>query len=325
MADPNVGLMLSTTLKNYRKTLTDNIFGSNALFYLLKKNGAVKEESGGERIVEPLMYGKNSTSKSYSGYDLLDTTPQEGIDSAEYNWKQYSVSITISGEEQRKNKGNKFKLIDILDAKTKQAEMSLIDALEDGMFSDGTGNSSKDLTGLKAMVNSSGTYGGIDSATYTWWQSTVDSTAEALSIEDLRTLYNSISLAGKDTPSLAITTQTLFEKYEGFFTQVAIGGTANLYTNFNTPSEGMKKMADGGFQALAFKGMPITYDEKTPAGYMFLLNTKHMKLVVHEDANFDTTDFIKPENQDALVAQILFMGNFTCNRRKSFGVFTART
>lgn len=102
MADVNVGLLLSTTLKNYRKKLVDNIHKSSAIFYYLKENGGFKTESGGERIVQPLMYGKNTTASSYSGYEQLDTTPQEGIDSAEYNWKQYSVSITISGEEEEK-------------------------------------------------------------------------------------------------------------------------------------------------------------------------------------------------------------------------------
>jgi len=324
MADVNVGLMLSTTLKNYRKTLTDNIFGSNAVFYLLKKSGAVKEESGGERIVEPLMYGKNTTAGSYSGYDVLDTTPQEGIDSAEFNWKQYSASITISGEEQRKNKGNKFKIIDILDAKTKQAELSLISKLTEGMFSDGTGNSNKDLTGFTAMIADSGTYGGINSSNYTWWKSHVEDTSEALGLPKMRTAFNTASVGGKDTPNLITTTQTLFEKYESLFTMTATA-SQSYAQNWVTQSEGMKKMADGGFQSLAFKGVPITWDDAHTSGVMYFLNTNHMKLVVHEDANFDTGDFIKPENQDALVAQILFMGNFTCNRRASFAALTAKT
>ena len=50
-----------------------------------------------------------------------------------------------------------------------------------------------------------------------------------------------------------------------------------------------------------------------------------MKLVVHRDANFEVTDFVKPENQDAKVAQILFMGNLTCDRRKSFSKGTAKS
>lgn len=321
MADPNVGVLLSTTLKNYRKTLIDNIHKSNAVWMYLKENGGMKEEDGGERIVAPLMYGKNTTAGSYSGYDALDTAPQEGIDSAEFNWKQYSVSITISGREERQNNGSN-RIINLLEAKTKQAELSLKEQLSVGLFSDGTGNSSKDLTGLAAMVSSSGTYGGINSAIYTWWQAGVESTSEALGLPKMRTAFNAASVGGKDTPDLIVTTQTLFESYEGLFTNVAISGGGS---HFSTPSAGMKKIADGGFQSAQFKGVPIVWDEQCQSGTMYFLNTKHMKLVAHKDANFATSDFVKPENQDARVAQVLFMGNLTCDRRKSFYKLTAKT
>ena len=314
MADVNLGLMLSTTLKKHRKNLVDNIHNSHALFYTLKMDGAIKEEDGGERIVQPIMYGLNSTAESYSGYDQLDVTPQTGIDAAEFNWKQYSASITISGEEQRKNAGRKEKMIDILDARTKQATMSLTESLVTGMYSDGTGNSSKDITGLAAMISASGTYGGINSATYTWWQAHVDAVGGALTLADMRTAFNTPSLGGKDTPNLIMTDQDEFEAYEALLTS-----TVSFY------SERTKKLGDGGFQALQFKGVPLTWDEQCTAGYMYFINTKHMNLTVHKDANFDTSDFVKPENQDALVAQILFMGNFTCDRRKSQGVMTGLT
>lgn len=313
MADVNVGLLLSTTLKKYRKTLVDQIHKSNAVFYYLKANSGIKEVDGGERIVVPLMYGKNTTSGSYSGYDALDVTPQAGIDSAEFNWKQYSVSVTISGEEQRKNAGSS-KIIDILDARTKQARMSMTESLTTDMFSDGTGNASKTLTGLEAMVAASGTYGGINSSTYTWWQAYVETTSEALGLAKMRTAYNTASLGGKDTPDLLVTTQALYEKYEGLFT-----------ATINMNSEGSRKLADGGFRSLEFKGQPIVWDELCPTGTVYFLNSKHMNLTVHPDANFEVTDFIKPENQDAQVAQILFMGNFTCDRRKSFAKLTAKT
>jgi len=322
MADVNLGLLLSTTLKKHRKTLTDNIHRSNAIFYMLKEKGAITIEDGGERIVEPLMYGKNETAGSYSGYDLLDTTPQTGIDSAEYTWKQYSVSITISGEEERKNSGKQERIIKILDARTKQAEMSLIEKMTAGLFSNGTGNSGKDLTGLKAMVLDSGTYGGINSSTYDWWRAVIDSTSEALSIEDIRTNFNSVSLGGKDTPNLIVTTQTLFEKYEGFLTNVS---TTNISGAFQTQSVGEKKLGDVGFQTLVFKGTPIVWDELCTPLHWYHLNLRHMKLIVHKEANFKTTPFMKPENQDARVAQILWMGNITCDRRSSFGALTART
>lgn len=321
MADPNVGVILSTTLKKYRKTLTDNIHKSNAVFYWLKKNGGMKEEDGGERIVEPLMYATNSTAASYSGYDQLDVTPQDGIDSAEFNWKQYSASITISGKEERQNAGTS-RIINLLEAKTNQAELSLTQTLSTGLFSDGTGNGSKDLTGLVAMVASTGTYGGINSATYTWWQAGVEATSEALGLPKMRTAFNTASVGGKDTPDLIVTTQALYESYESLFTQVSISGGGST---FMTQSDGMKRAADGGFQALQFKGVPVVWDELCNSGVMYFLNTKHMKLTAHADANFKTTDFVKPENQDARTAQILFMGNLTCNRRKSFYKLTTKT
>lgn len=321
MPDVNVGLVLSTTLKKYRKTLIDNIHKSSAIFYKLKEEGAIKELDGGERIVVPLMYGKNTTAASYSGYDSLDVTPQEGIDSAEFNWKQYSVSITIDGKTERQNSGSS-KIIDVLEAKTKQAEMSLVEELTTGIFSDGTSNSSKQLTGLEAMVAATGTYGGINSSTYSWWRAGVESTSEALGLPKMRVAYNTASLGGKDTPNLIATTQTLFESYEGLFTNVAISGGGS---HFTTQSAGTKKMADGGFQVLEFKGTPIVWDELCPSGTMYFLNTKHMNLTVHKDANFETSDFVKPENQDARTAQILWMGNMTCDRRKSFYKLTAKT
>ena len=193
--------------------------------------------------------------------------------------------------------------------------MSLTEELTSGLFSDGTGNGSKDLTGLLAMVLNSGTYGGIDSATHTWWQSDYEATDATMTLAYLRTGFNDASQGGKDTPNLGVMSQNIFETYEGFLTQV---GSTNVYGSFKTESAGEKMLGDAGIQNLGFKGMPLVWDEYCAVGDCFLLNLKHMDLTVHEDANFDTSDFVKPENQDALVAQILFMGNLTCDRRKSF-------
>lgn len=319
--DPNVGVILSTTLKKYQKTLTDNIFKSNATFFQLKQNNGTRTEDGGERIVEPVMYGTNSTARSYSGYETLDVTPQTGIDSAEFNWKQYSASISISGLEERQNSGTS-RIINLLEAKTMQAEESLRQVLTDGLFSDGTGNGNKNLTGLVAMVAATGTYGGISATNNVWWRASVDSSSEALGLADMRAAYNNSSVGGKDAPTLIVTTQTLYESYEALFTNVAISGGGS---HFETPSAGRKQMADGGFQSLQFKGVPIVWDESCTSGAMYFLNTKHMKLVTHKDANFKTTDFTKPEDQDARTAQILFQGNLTCNRRKSFALLSNKT
>jgi len=64
--------ILSTTLMNYRKTLSDNIFNAIPFYWWIHDKGGKETRSGGESIVEPLLYGANDTVAAYSGYEVLD-------------------------------------------------------------------------------------------------------------------------------------------------------------------------------------------------------------------------------------------------------------
>lgn len=310
MAASNFGVLASTTLKKYRPTLTDNIFQSSATLFLLKSRQKV--EDGGEYIIEPLMSGLNTTASSYAGYENLDVTPQEGIDAAQYSWKQISVSIAISGEEERKNKG-KSRVINLLEGKINQAEMSLTEEMNREIHTDGTGNGGKDITGLKAMVESTGTYAGINRATAgnEFWKSDTSGSTTALTLALMRTKYNLVSKGGKETPNLILSASGHYEAYEEL-----MAGKSTFEMNQNRAT---KLIGDAGFDALKFKGAAYTWDEMAPTDRQYYLNTKFMGLTVHSDANFSTTPFQKPEDQDAKVAQILWMGNLTASACKRLG------
>ena len=116
MSNPNFDQLLSTTLANYRKQLTDNVFTARPLTYFLMDKGRIRMLDGGTKIVEPLIYGTNGTVNSYSGYDTISITAQDGITAAEYDWKQYAVSIAISGIEEAKNNGEQA-VLNLLEAK----------------------------------------------------------------------------------------------------------------------------------------------------------------------------------------------------------------
>jgi len=160
--------LLSTTLNNYvSSTLENNIFNAIPLFYWMDKRGdGIKEtQDGGNNIIVPLMYGKNSTAASYSGYDILDTTPQTGIGNATYSWKQYSVSVTIDRLSERMNSGAS-QVVKLLKSKIMQAEMSLKDVFAEDLFAATSGN---DIVGLQDLVDptpATGTVGGINAANY---------------------------------------------------------------------------------------------------------------------------------------------------------------
>jgi hypothetical protein len=163
VAIPNANFdqIVTTTLHNYLSTdLADNIFGALVLTKWLMANGRKKPASGGDFLVEPLMYGKNTTVNSYDAYDPIDTAAQTGISAAQYNWKLLAGSVTYSRVEALKN-NSKEKVIDLLEQKVTQLEESLRDEFNTEAFSDGTGNSGKDVTGLQAMVAATGTLGGI--------------------------------------------------------------------------------------------------------------------------------------------------------------------
>ena len=308
-ANSNFDNLLTTTLANYRSTLTDNVFTARPLTYKLMEGGRIRMLNGGTKIVEPLIYGQNSTVGSYSGYETLYLTPQEGISAAEYEWKQYAASIAISGIEEAKNNGEQ-EIINLLEAKIMQAEESMRESFNQMFFADGSGNSSKDWNGLGNLVESGNTVGGINSTNYTWWQSKEDNTVAALTLAQMSSLYNSVSV-GNDHPDLLLTTQTLFEKYE------ALLQPQLRYTDTKT--------ADAGFQNLLFKAAPVMYDVHCTGGVFYMLNSKYLTLVGHSGKWFSQTSFISPEDVDARYALIMCYGNLTVRNRAKQGKLTAKT
>jgi hypothetical protein len=313
----NYDALLSTTMANYRDTFSDNISKSFALMYWLTSGGRKRSEDGGEAIIVQLMYGKNTTVKSYDGYEVLDTTPQEGMTAARFPWKQVAGSVSISRKEERQNSGES-RIINLLESKVKQAEISVRDKLNEMWFSDGTGNDSKDMFGLALLVENGAAWGsvaGIDrsDALNAWWRNQYSATAVqftaaySTAVGLMRTMYNNCS-RGNEHPDLIITAQTPYEGYES--------GLLTL-ERFED-----KDIADVGFQNLKFKGCVMVYDEQCTANHMYFLNSDYLEYVVDSQTDMITTPFVRPENQDAKVSQILIMGNLVSSNCARQGVLT---
>ena len=303
----NFDEILSTTLKNYVPKLTDNIFSARPLFYALTNGQTIRRISGGAKIVVPVIYGTNSTAGSYSGTDTIDTTAQTGISAAEYDWKQYAATVTISGVEEAKNNGE-AQIIDLLEGKIFQTQETIIENMNTMLFGNGTGNSNKDWLGLSALVGSTGSPGGIDAtdADNSWWRSAVTNQgSSAITLASMATLYNNCSV-GNDQPTIGITGQNQYEAYEALLVDQI------RYTDTD--------MADGGFQNLLFKGCPLTFDGTLAGeGKLYFLNTKYLQLVAHSDVWFKPTPFVRPTNQDAVFSQLLCYGELTTSNRARQG------
>ena len=127
----------------------------------------------------------------------------------------------------------------------------------------------------------------------------------------MATMYNNVSV-GNDQPTIIITDQDEYEKYESLL-------TGNIrYTDTD--------MADSGFQNLLFKGAPVTFDaDSNLDGKMYFLNTKYLQLVAHSDVWFKPTPFVRPTNQDAVFSQILCYGELTTSNRARQGLLYGLT
>lgn len=307
----NIDSLLATTLSSIQKTLSDNIFSRYPLFYHLRDKNKITL-SGGASIVMPLMYAVNSTAKPYNAYDTLDTTPQNGLTAAQYLWKQYSVSISIAGREERQNAG-KEGIIKLLETKTKQAEMSLARQLDIDLWA--TTQATTRLNAVPVVVDDTGTVGDVSGAANTWWRSTDTASGSfaARGLSDLRALYNTIldTSQSDGVPDFLITTQAVLEFYEG-----ALQPQQRLMD---------EKMGNAGFQTLRYKAAPITFGSNVPSGQLYMLRAENLWLVCHSAAQFATTQFVKPSNQDARVAQILLQAELVTDNRRKLGRLTGVT
>jgi hypothetical protein len=309
----NFDTIAATTLKNYRATLEDNVFTSNPLFYWLKtKNRMSVDNRGGNQIIVPLMYGKNNTAKSYSGYDVIDIIPQDGDSAAEYNWKQYAVGISISGKEEFENSGE-GRLINLLESKIKQAELSLVDLMADDLFK--TSSGSTDLTSLYSMIADAGTgtIGNIDSSTSTWWKNYYASGAStSVAYENVVTKSFDVLLntaKGNDRCDLGICPSAVY---------LAIEAQLVKTVNF-IPQLKNQKAADFGYDNYMIKGCTLMYDENCTAAQIYYINSRHLALITGAGKDFVSTPFIKADNGDFKTAMILWYGNLVCDNRARQG------
>lgn len=309
--------LLSSTLRNYSKKLRDNIFNSMPFLKWLTAKGRVDLQDGGYQIVEPLLYGKNTTVKSYSGYEQLDTTPQDGVTSGFYDWKEYGGTIAISRRERRQN-STKHQILNLLRVKIQQAEMSIKDKVSADIFANLSSEPTKAITPLLLHISntpSTTTVGSISGATYTWWRNyQQDVGAYGSNLETyLRTGYNSCSAGGASFPDAILCTQTAYEYYE------SLAATGKRYVN-------EARSADLGFEVMTYRGADMFWDgawaSNTPVTgeAIAFLNSENIRLVIDKDSDFVTTDFIEPENQTASVAKVIAMLNLVNNNRRKLGL-----
>ena len=315
MASPNSTFteMVTTTLRAHRREIVDNVSANNALLRFLRDNGKIRTETGGYEIACPIDYAENSTYMRYSGYDPLNVGASDVLSAAKYDWAQAAIHVTASGREIRMNSGEAA-MIKLVKARVKNAMRTAANNMSIDLYSDGS--LTNQIGGLALIIQNAGTgtVGGINSSTYTFWKNKfkemTGTNTYASIYSDMLELWLSLT-RGSDQPDLIVASHDLYKAYEAGqegYRQYRPGDTK----------------ATAGFEASQYKGKPLIFDSNTnfstTAEKMYFLNTNYLELVEHPDARWTQDDDKVPTNQDAVVIPMYWMGQLTCSNRSLQGV-----
>lgn len=310
MAFPNVTDIVATTIESRSRKLADNVTKNNALLRRLDTRGNQRTVSGGSLIFEELSFAENSNAGWYSGYDLLPVAAQDVLSAAQYDFKQAACPVVISGLDELKNSG-KEQMIDLLEGRMKVAESSMMNLLAQGVYSDGTAAGGKQVTGLNAAVPvnpATGTYGGIDRATWQFWRSKSTTAGAALTAATVQGAFNTMwasLVRGADRPDLIVVDNAMWGIY------LASLQAQQRFTGTET--------AKLGFPSIAYMDADVVLDGGV-GGYAtvntaYFLNTKYLFWRPHADRNMVplSPDRRYAINQDSTCQIVAWAGNLTCS------------
>ncbi len=253
--------------------------------------------------------------------EALNISPADVISASQWSIKQAAVAVTINGLEELQNSGEE-QIIDLFDARVDVAESSIENLVANGIYSDGTGTSGKQITGLQAMVVASpatGTVGGIDRGTWSFWRNQTFDFSSALSLSanattigtGFNTLYASCA-RGSDVPDLIMLDNAFWGFYE-----------ASLQNLQRFPGDAA--MANQGFVTTKYMNADVVLDGgiggNMPTHTGYFLNTKYLFYRPHRARNFvPIGDDRMSTNQDAIVRLIGWAGNMTSSGLQFQGI-----
>jgi hypothetical protein len=330
-ANSSISDIIATNIQSRTGELADNVTNNNALLRRLKDRGNVKTFSGGNVILQEIMYNDSTTNNtnSYSGYEVLNVSQNSPISSAQFSITQYAAAVSISGLEMIQNSG-KEAIIDLLDGRMMVAEAQLANRIGGDIYLDGTGNSGKNITGLGAAVPdapSTGTYGGINRANYSFWRSQkysgVTDGGSAVSASNIQSYMDSLAvqlIRGTDKPDLIVADSNYYRLY------------LQSMQSIQRVTDGGNSTQGAGFASLKYYGAGMASDvvldggigSAATANHMWFLNTKYLMFRPHVDRNFVPIGGERQAvNQDAIVKLIGWAGNLTSSGPQFCGVLIA--
>ncbi|MBB4642366.1 phage major capsid protein [Rhizorhapis suberifaciens] len=331
--DRNYGQILTASVARRSRMVQDIVYNATPLTAILRDRGRIKvKRAGGPELRIPVEFDKLSA-QWFTGYDKLEITPKELLNSAVFNWSRVVGMFSLNGTELMYNQGEE-EVIDLMEFYIDSAEKSVKESWETALVGDGTADGGRQMIGLGGAVPilpNTGIYGGIDRGTVTNWRtSTFDIPAGDVSgfttwdSTTVRQIINRIALARSRNgryADLLIADALSYEAIDASFVahqrivSERLGKLGFSGLSYITPAGPVDILAAGGIGNVM------------PASTVFGIDTDGLSIWEfpgQQFVPFHPGNGMRPINQDAVAQGIVWSGQLVLeNPLFSYRIITA--
>lgn len=287
----------------------------------------------------PIKWQRNTQGGSFAGADILSTTIVDNTVKMTFDAKFYYQPSNLTMTDLALNE-TEMQRASLMDRQVQSDAADMMVGIATQLYSDGTGNSNKDFTGLAAAVDdgtSVTTYGNLSRSTYSSLDATKTATGGTLTLAKMFTMWDTLQ-QDQQQPSVILTDKPSRSYYEQL-----------LLPNLRYAS--WAKMGVGASrEGLVFREAVVMADSACTTGRMYFLNESTFQFkalknwykgtaikygldemegepttVQPKGLGFFATDWIQPVNQMTVNKFVVLGGNLMCNNPRYNGVLTGIT
>lgn len=164
--------LLTAAVAKRQREIQDIVYNATPLTRILRDQGRIQvKRAGGPELRIPIEYDKLQA-QWFTGYDKIEITPKELLNSAVFNWSRVVSMFSLTGTELLYTRGEE-EVIDLMAFYVRAAEKSVKQEWESAIVGDGSGSGGRQMIGLGGaipIIPNAGTYGGISRVDVANWR-----------------------------------------------------------------------------------------------------------------------------------------------------------
>lgn len=139
--------LLTVAVAKRQKEIQNIVYNAMPLTKILRDQGRIRvKRAGGPELRIPIQYDQLSA-QWFTGYDKLEITPKELLNSAVFNWARVVSMFSLTGTELLYTRGEE-EVIDLMSTYVAAAEHAVKQEFETSLVGDGTGSGGRQMVGL---------------------------------------------------------------------------------------------------------------------------------------------------------------------------------